>query len=191
MKDYNISDCDTKQNEKEKRKLKRKVIARNVTILGLIIIIIMLLLRSCGSNDDLGTKFEPILQNGSIIIQNNKPEQKEKLYVTMPVVDDFKVSSENPNIVLYCPEQNKGLFYITYTFIDSEGNVIYQSNPAEGGTKWSVNFKELLPEGQHDITVQLSSMYCDTGKDANGVVSDITVTVEKQGTNRVPKFYLT
>ena len=183
MKAYNINEHETKrdyeikQHEKEERKLKRKVVARNVSIIVLLIIIIILLLRGCGS--DVGTRFEPLLQQGSVTVQGDDKPEVNKLYVTMPVVDDFTVSTDKPDVVLYCPEENKGLFYITYTFTDEDGDVIYQSNPAEGGTKWSVNFKELLPEGKHDVTVKLSSMYCDTGKAANGVVSDITITVAK------------
>lgn len=163
-----------KENEEKQKKLKRKVWARNISILVLIIIIILLLLRSCGADNTPDT-FKPILQQGNEITQTT--EQQEKLYVRMPVVDDFTVSSKNPNVVLYSPAENYELFYITYTFTDADGNVIYQSNPAEGGTQWGVNFKELLPVGEHEVRVQLSSMYCDTGKPANGIGSTITITV--------------
>ena len=163
------------ENTKKEKKLKRKVLTRNISIVVLIIIIILLLLRSCGADTGVDTIFKPILQQSSSVEQNK--EKKEKLYVTMPVVDDFTVSAKNPNVVLYSPEENYGLFYITYTFTDADDNVIYQSNPAEGGTQWGVNFKELLDNGQHEVNVKLSSMYCDTGKPANGIASNITITV--------------
>ena len=169
----NLEELD-KESEKKKRKLRRKVRVRNSIILVLIIIIIILLLRGCGSG--VGIRFAPLLQgDGDKMVSHDT----ESLYVTMPVVEDFSVSSKNPTITLYSPEQNKDLFYIYYTFTNEDGEVIYQSDAVEAGKKFKVNFKDLLSEGEHKVHVHISSKFMDSLEDANGVTSDIAITVQK------------
>ena len=189
MKQYDINNQSgknqskqTKEQEKKEKKLKRKVFTRNLSIVVLIIIIILLLLwRGCGGDfQEIGMidwteqeeVFEPTFEDEGIHTQTEQ-EEKEKAYVTMPFVDDFTVSSKNPYVILYSPIENEDLFYITYTFTDEDGDIIYESNLVKAGTQFDVNFKELLEVGEHIVTVQLSSMFCDTYKPANGITSDI------------------
>lgn len=163
-----------KATEKQKKKLRRKVRFRNGTIILLLIIIILLLL-SYFYTPGVGIRFVPLIQE--MIDDSNSNDDHENMYVTMPVADDFTVSSEKPSIILYSPEQNKGLFYIYYTFINEDGEEIYKSEAVEGGNKFIVNFKELLGVGEHKATVRISSRFVDTMEEANGTETPITITV--------------
>ena len=171
-----------KANEKAKKRLKRKVTSKNITIAILIVIIIILLLRGCGAG---GTGVDIKLPDFTVGQEDPVPttqavkENPEKLYVTLPVSGDFSVSSANPSITLYNPEENADLFEINFTFLDNEGNVIYQSEFKDGGEKWDVNFKELLPVGENEVKVKISSQYDNTSKAANGSASNIVITVNE------------
>lgn len=173
------------QTEKERKRLKRKVVLRNVVIAGLVIVIIILLLRGCGggtSPDGEKSVFKPVLQNGELVFYEPVEENKERdsSRVLLPVITNFSVSSTQPAVVLYNPEDNAEKFYIYYIFTDTEtGEVIFQSNAVEAGFYWSVNFKELLDVGTHDVKVTIRSQYADTGAFANGSVSNIKITVNE------------
>lgn len=165
-----------KFSDKQKKKLRRKVRFKNGAIILLIIIIILLLL-SYFYTPGVGIRFVPLIQE--MVDETNSSDDHENMYVTMPVADNFTVSSEKPSIILYSPEQNKGLFYIYYTFISEDGEEIYKSEAVEGGSKFIVNFKELLGVGEHKVTVRISSRFVDTMEKANGTETPITITVLK------------
>ncbi len=171
------------QAEKDKKKLRRKVVLRNGVIVGLVLVIIVLLLRSCGggnSSDDGEGGFKPIFQTGELVFHESveKNEEKDDSRVILPVITNFSVSSEQPTVVLYNPDDNAEKFYIYYSFIDKETEeVIFESNAVEAGFYWSVNFKELLDVGTHDVKVKIRSQRADTGAFANGSVSNIKLTV--------------
>ena len=190
---YNMEAEDAK-NEKIKKRLKMKVAIRNLTILALIVVIIILLLRGCNNqpvapvvtpnNVTAGADkpFIPEFQTGELITHApvEEKEEKSQAYVTLPVIDDFAVSSSQPTIALYNPVENEGKFYIYYIFTNTDTNeVIFESAAVQAGFYWSVDFKQLLPVGEHNVSVKIRSQFADTGAYANGSISNIKITVKE------------
>lgn len=149
---------DNEKAFKKNRKLKRKVTSKNITILILLVIIIILLLRGCSSGGDvIASNFiQPMIESTEYITK--EVEQPEIDYVDIPLTQDINVSEDYPYSTLYNPQKNEGSYYLLYSFyLDGEEEPFYQSNLVEPGYQFSVNFKELLPEGSYNATVVVTS----------------------------------
>ena len=180
-----------KERKRHEDYLTKQVRFRNFIIILLLIIIIILAIIilfkdcnckcNCNGKGTIQTTVVPVKeQEESTPIESSEPTPESSsvdlsnAYVTMPVVTDF-----TNDVIIYCPNENKDLFEISYKFTNKDTDeVIYQSDYLAAGQQKSVNFKQLLEKGTYSVRVSIASRFVDTGKQANGTGSDITITVK-------------
>jgi hypothetical protein len=167
---------ETKDTENKKdRKLKWKVIIRDIIIVLLIIIIVLLLLWRCSNEDDTQFVF-PIKQEQ--LAENTLDDNDASKYVSIPVPYSFTVSEKNPNYTVYSPEDNTGLYELMYTIRDDSNSILWQSEWLSGGEEGSFNLYELLPSGESEISISVDCRHEDTKETANGAEYTVKVIAE-------------
>lgn len=173
--------ADNEVDVKKNKKLKRKVVMRNITIVALIIVIILLLLKSFGdkgvSTPLVSEKKTPVLETSGYF--KNETEDVVVPRIDVPLVYDIKVSEKAPYVTLYNPKTNADKYYLQYAFYLKEGGeLIYESNFVEPEYKFSVDFASLLHEGEYEAYVKVRAYRISDLVECNSVTNNLTITVE-------------
>ena len=164
--------------EKKNRKLKTKVGIKNIMILGLIVVIILLLLKGCGSNHDYSPVTKPAvdLETSDYV----EPVKAQSPHIDIPILADFEVDKTNPYCTLSNPETNADKFYLQYEFyIEGSEEPIYTSKMVEAGKKFSADIYNALDgkAGTYEAAVKVKTYSVDDLTEKNGVTNKVTITV--------------
>lgn len=164
--------------EKKNRKLKTKVGIKNIMILGLIVVIILLLLKGCGSNHDYSPVTKPAvdLETSDYV----SPQQQKSDHIAVPILGAFTVTADSPYCTLSNPDANADKFYLQYEFyIEGSEEPIYTSKMVEAGKKFSADIYNALngKAGTYEATVRVKTYSVNDLAEKNGVTNKVTITV--------------
>lgn len=165
--------------ERGKRKLKSKVTKRNILIVILVIIIILLLLKDYIFKSLDKEVFVPKFQTGDYVERvYEEPEAAPR--VDIPIIMDFAVNDKYPYGTIFNPQSNEGKFHLKYAFtILGEEQAFYTSDFLKAGDKFTIDFYELLPAGEHDVTVNVTPYTADTFEEKSGTMNSFKIKVSK------------
>lgn len=163
--------------EKKNRKLKTKVGIKNITILGLIVVIILLLLKGCGSDSySPVTKSAVDLEDSAYV----SPQQQKSDHIAVPILGAFTVTADSPYCTLSNPDANADKFYLQYVFyVEGEDTPFYESKMVEAGKVFSADIYNALDgkAGTYEAAVKVKTYSVDDLTEKNGVTNKVTITV--------------
>ena len=107
---------------------------------------------------------------------NGQQSEGSSESIEIPGYSNLYVSSESPEILLINPDENT--VYFVYT-ISKDNEVIYETKAIAPNKTISVNFKELLPVGEHDLTFQISTYDIETQAPCNGATQKVSMTIQE------------
>lgn len=107
---------------------------------------------------------------------NGQQSEGSSESIEIPGYSNLYVSSESPEILLINPDKNT--VYFVYT-ISKDNEVIYETKAIAPNKTISVNFKELLPVGEHDLTFQISTYDIETQAPCNGATQKVSMTIQE------------
>lgn len=148
-----------------------------LVIIGVIISFLVFYNKPNNNNSDPSTNLD--FENGSEwngeMPQNGEQSKANSESIEIPGYADLYVSEENPEIQLINPKGNT--VYFVYTI--SEGDkVIYETKAIEPNKMVSVNLKELLSKGEHNLSFAIATYDVKNQTACNGATQDVTVTVK-------------
>lgn len=152
----------------------------------LLLVILFLLLRSCNSEPPTqnNAPTEQDVEDGKAIklqtgeyVYRIKESAPSKGNIDLPLITNTTVTKDYPYLTLESPDSNKDRFLIKYIFTDvATDEVIYESDWLEGDFKYSVNFYELLGEGDFDLQYVVKTKDAETLADQNGITMQFVLT---------------
>ncbi len=159
---------------------RQKKILTAIAFIVLITVIIILLIRSFGSNEPSDNP-SPDQTQGEWVIGGKRPEGTQNTSIvpeniTFSGNDKYTVSSKNKEIELTNPENNQANF--VFTVKDARtGEVIAKTGKVAPGQYVYVNiYDHFKKAGGYDITVDISA-YSFAGTQLNGASAKAVVTV--------------
>lgn len=109
------------------------------------------------------------------LTQNQKEQIDEQENTSIPGYANLYVSEEMPNIKLSNPEENTVFF--KYEIYEND-NMICNTDLIENGKVKEINFKELLPVGEHTLKFVISCYDLETQAVCNGANQTVKINVE-------------
>lgn len=106
---------------------------------------------------------------------NGEQSKANSESIEIPGYAELYVSSENPEIQLINPENNT--VYFIYT-IKENNKIIYETKAIEPNKMISLNLKEILEVGEHNLSFVISTYDIETQAPCNGATQDVKVTVK-------------
>ena len=160
--------------EKEEKKLKHKIWLRNILIVLLLVVIALLILKSC-------YKPQPAMKDvdleDSVLVESDKKSIEGN--IDIPVVTDVTVPSDMPWLHLSNPETNKD-FYLMYEIYDKEGGtLLWSSKYIDTGKRFSVNLGEIFDVGINEAYINVRTFEKSTLTECNGLHTTINITITK------------
>lgn len=158
---------------REEKKSKGKKIAVAVIIILLLLVIGLLIFMLLEKDRPVVEKGEPVKEKVVAEVESGR--------TAIPVVSDFAVTKENPDVSVYNPKANEGKSYLSYEFINKDsGEVIYKTDLIEAGSSIPIPFGTLLEAGEYNVKLNTYSFdYKNPRQSKNGSSSDIVVTVKE------------
>lgn len=144
-----------------------------------VIITCLVMFNKPNKNEDITPTENLEIEQGSEwdgeMPQNGEQSKANAESIEIPGYADLYVSTESPEIQLINPEGNT--VYFVYTISEGD-NVIYETKAIEPNKMVSVNLKELLSNGEHNLSFAISTYDVTTQTACNGATQDVTVTVQ-------------
>ena len=169
-----------KNDDKNRKYLKRKVLIRNVIIGVLIVIIVLLFLRIYNSKDRDYLINRVFNQETNDYIENKGNDKEQEIgRIDIPVLIDTTISEDQPYMTLYNPETNADKFYLKYELYNkADDKLLYSSEMVEPGQKFSANlFDVFQKEGTYNCYMKVRTFEFGSMDERNGITNNITITV--------------
>lgn len=183
-KQLDVLENQTEEDKKTKKKLKRKVVIRNICIFTLILIIILLLFKSCSINDGINFNFlgDPDTEDADYVPKNDSSDRE---HIDVYTLMDATVNADYPYVTIRASKTNYHKFYLLYEFyINNETSPIYTTKyidvSEDEDYKFSVDLYNLLnkKKGTYSMKVRVRAYDYDSLEEKNGASQEINVTVE-------------
>jgi hypothetical protein len=156
-------------------------------ILGIIILTIGLLLSTgdgnkpdpdSSQNSSVSSESKPSLDiESGQDITDDRVDEDDKIQesITIPGYANLYVSTKNPSISLINPEGNS--VYLRYIIKNGE-EVIYETKALEPNKMVKANLKELLPNGEYELTFIIETYDIKTQSPCNGATQEVKFLVK-------------
>lgn len=115
-----------------------------------------------------------------VVIVNDVPvmqEQGEQASIAVPALPEQFLTSTRRTVRLVNPEDND--VYFQYDVTTADGDVVFQTKNIAPGMMVEADLYELLPAGQNEITLRISTYDVETHISCNGTVQTVLVSVDK------------
>lgn len=149
-----------KKSAKEKRTVWRWL------MLGALLLTICLCVRACRARDEPSQTLEWIYEEDQTPVY--EPPSSENRRVNLALSKCYHISEETPLFYIGFPEEN--IFAVVFTFRDSVGRLLYQTDVLAPGVHAAINGTEFLQKGTHTLDCLVSVYDADSG----ALVSDCT-----------------
>lgn len=175
---------DEQQGKKTKKRLREKILIRNIVIFIMLIVIVILLLKGCGSDIMMAIYTKPEIETTDYLEQKDDGEQSRKDHIAIYTLMDGCVSKDYPNITLRAPKENFRKFYVKFEiYVDGNDVLSYATDlidvKEDEDFKVSVNMYDLLNEevGDHEVAVRVKAYDYDNLQPASSTIQKITISV--------------
>jgi len=151
------------------------LISASWLIIIALVLIIMLLLGRCGSDDNAKKDFSISSEEIDYSGEQNKPKQAEQEYIEVPYYGTLYVSEDEPYVWFNNPDINN--VYFSYEVLVGEEELFHNEDYISPGKAIKADVYSVLDKGEHEITIHISSID-QNGNKCNGATQNAVIVVQ-------------